>query len=49
MTKVKRYLSKQSLISMYYSLIYPYLTYGSIHWGNNLNLMLENYKIKQKE
>ena len=35
MTKVKRFLGKETLISMYFSLIYPYLTYGSILWGNN--------------
>ena len=35
MTKVKRFLSKQTLINMYYSFIYPYLTYGAILWGNN--------------
>ena len=28
-------MSKETLINMYYSFIYPYLTYGSILWGNN--------------
>ena len=35
MTKVKRFLDKETLISMYFSLIYPYLSYGCILWGNN--------------
>ena len=43
MTKVKKYLSKQSLISMYYSLIYPYLIYGSIAGGNNYYSPIKSY------
>ena len=35
MTKVKKFLSKETLINIYYSFIYPYLTYGSMLWGNN--------------
>ena len=35
MTKVRRFLGIETLISMYFSLIYPYLTYGCILWGNN--------------
>ena len=35
MTKVKKLVSKVTIINMYYSFIYPYLTYGSIFWGNN--------------
>ena len=35
MTKVKKLVSKVTIINMYYSFIYPYLTYGSILWGNN--------------
>ena len=35
MTKVKKLVSKVSSINMYYSFIYPYLTYGSTLWGNN--------------
>ena len=33
--KVKPYVTSQSLISIYYALIYPYLTYGCVLWGNN--------------
>ena len=35
MTKVKPLLGSQTLISLYYAFIYPYLTYGCILWGNN--------------
>ena len=35
MTKVKKFLSKETLINMYYSFIYPYLTYSLTLWGNN--------------
>ena len=33
--KLKRHVTKQSLISIYYALVYPYLNYGCILWGNN--------------
>ena len=35
MAKLKHYVSKATLISVYYSLIYPYLTYACTFWGNN--------------
>ena len=35
MTKIKKLVSKVSIINMYYSFIYSYLTYGSILWGKN--------------
>ena len=35
MTKVKCYLGKHCLISIYYSLVYSYLIYGCLLWGNN--------------
>ena len=35
MTKVKKLVSKVTIINMYFSFIYPYLTYGSILWCNN--------------
>ena len=28
-------MTSQSLTSIYYALIYPYLTYGCVLWGNN--------------
>ena len=38
--KLKRYVSKPTLISVYYSLIYPYLTCACTLWGNNCNAPL---------
>ena len=35
MTKIKSYLGKQCLTSIYYSLVYPCLVYGCLLWGNN--------------
>ena len=40
MVKLKRYVSKATLVSLYYSLMYPYLTYACILWGNNYNARL---------
>ena len=33
--KLKPHVKSQSLISIYYALVYPYLTYGRVLWGNN--------------
>ena len=33
--KLKPHVTTQSLISIYYVLVYPYLTYGCVLWGNN--------------
>ena len=33
--KLKRHVTTQSFISIYYALVYPYLNYGCILWGNN--------------
>ena len=35
MTKIKSYLGNECLTSIYYSLVYPYLIYGCLLWGNN--------------
>ena len=37
MVKLKNYVEKATHISVYYSLIYPYLTYACTLWGNNHN------------
>ena len=40
MFKLKRHVSEATLVSLYYSLIYPYLTYACTLWGNNYNAPL---------
>ena len=40
MVNLKYYVSKATLISVYYSFIYPYLTYACTLWGNNYNAPL---------
>ena len=40
MVKLKQCVPKATLISLYYSLIYPYLTYACTLWGNNCNAPL---------
>ena len=38
--KLKPHVTSQSLISIYYALVYPYLTYGCVLWGNNYEAAL---------
>ena len=38
--KLKPYVTSQSLISIYYALVYPYLTYVWVLWGNNYEALL---------
>lgn len=40
MVNLKHYVSKGTLVSVCYSLIYPYLTYACTLWGNNYNASL---------
>ena len=40
MTKIKSYLGNQCLTGIYYSLVYPYLIYGCLLWGNNYDYPL---------
>ena len=49
MVKLKHHVSKATLISLYYFLIYPYLTYACTLWGNNYNVPLSQIvKIQNK-
>ena len=40
--KVKSFLNFHSLISLYYALVYPCLTHGSILWANNYEVPLSS-------
>ena len=48
-TKARRLLDKESLITLYYSLIYPYLCYCNYAWGNTFTSYLDElYKMQKK-
>ena len=34
LSKIRHYVNEKLLVSLYYSLIYPYLTYGIVAWGH---------------
>ena len=48
MYRVKRYLPRNALICLYYSLFYPYLLYGNVLWGGTFDVHLNNIEILQK-
>ena len=47
--KVKYILPKKQLSTLYYSLVYPYLTYGIILWGATCHVHLSKLSIMQKK
>ena len=47
-TKARKYLNKESLLSLYYSFIYPYFTYCNKVWGNTCKTYLEKIILQQK-
>ena len=48
-SKLRHYVNKSILVQLYYSLIYPFLTYGLIIWGNTYKTTLEPLIILQKK
>ena len=49
LSKLRHFVSKSILIQIYYSLIYPYLTYGVIIWGNTYWCNIKPLYIMQKK
>lgn len=47
-SRVKFYLPQQALRSIYYALIYPYLTYANTVWGNAANYLVNQIFVLQK-
>ena len=47
--KSKKYLNKSILIQLYYSFLYPHLSYCIEVWGNTYNCYLETLYKVQKE
>ena len=49
MSKASKYLQRKSLLTLYYSYIYPYMIYCIEAWGNASNCHLDQlYKIQKK-
>ena len=46
--KARKYLNKDTMLSLYYSFIYPYLTYCNQVWGNTYKTYIEKIIIQQK-
>ena len=49
LSTIRHYITKDILKSLYYTLIYPFLTYGLIAWGNIYNTTLHPIYILQKK
>ena len=49
LSKLRHFVSKHILIQIYYSLIYPYLSYGVIIWGNTYWSNIKPLYIMQKK
>ena len=49
MSKIRHFLNTKILLNMYYLLIYPYLTYGSIVWGNTYSSTTKPLFVLQKK
>ena len=48
-SKIRHYVSQNCLQMIYYALVYPYLTYGNIVWGNTDHSKLGKLVILQKK
>jgi hypothetical protein len=44
LSKTRQFFNKKTLLQMYYSFMYPYLTYGNVLWGNVLYGPSTSYK-----
>ena len=49
LSKIRHYISNNLPITLYYTLIYPYLYYANIVWANNYTTRLENILRIQKK
>ena len=49
LSKIRHYITKDILKRLYYTLVYPFLTYGLIAWGNTYNTTLHPIYILQKK
>ena len=47
--KIRPYLNKDSLLTLYNTLVLPYLSYGTLVWGDKNNSFIESLFILQKK
>ena len=47
--KARHFLPSQTIRTLYYSLIFPYLNYGNIIWANTYPWRLESIRKRQKK
>ena len=48
LTEIRHYVNSYILVQLYYSLIYPFLTYGVMEWGNTYKTNLHKIITSQK-
>ena len=46
--KLKPYVNSKILLNVYYAIVYPFLLYGIIIWGNSSDTLLSSIHIIQK-
>ena len=49
LSTVRHYVSKVTLLKLYYSFVYPYLKYGIIAWGNSRKTLLQKVQVAQNK
>ena len=49
LSKLRHFIGTKTLINIYYALVYPFLTYGIIAWGNTYPSNLQSLYILQKK
>ena len=49
LNQLRNYLNSKMLRQLYYTLIYPYLNYGAMCWGNNYQTNLSKSCTKQNK
>ena len=48
-SKVRHFVCSDILVNLYYSLVYPFLTYGLVAWGNTYSSSINSLFILQKK
>jgi len=47
--KLKHFLQEKTLVTIYYTLVHPYLTYGILNWATTFNLHLKKLQVLQNK